>query len=505
MLLWLVLFCASPFAFHQTAQGFGKGSFGGSTIKGSLSGLGGIGAVPGVTLPPGVGGITLPPGTTIPGMSGPIGSLIQDTPMPSFKGCTLCEQTVRATEEVEWYQTNGLVGTVPYLNKHTDEEFKKHQTHIITEFWEDNILPAMMMMADQLSSVAMQQVQIFGSFMDAQNQLETQRLFQTMQAQAHKDYHPSTGMCEFGSTIKSLAASERKSDVTAVILSQRSLDRQLGNTATAARAGPSSDMESRIKQFKTTYCNVHDNNNGLSTLCGAGAPPEGRARINKDIDYARTVDFPWTLDVDLTDDGAEASDDETDIFALASNLFAHEVLYRPGGNTLRDTPGREITDLQNYYMDARSLVAKRSVAENSFNAITAMKSQGTGGSREFLAGVMEELGITDPQETMKLLGENPSYYAQMEILTKKLYQNPDFYTNLYDKPANVERKGVALQALALMQKFDMLKSQLRSEAALSVLLEMTVMDLQDKAVEELGAQTGETTPATSIGGSGGAP
>ena len=69
-------------------------------------------------------------------------------------------------------------------------------------------------------------------------------------------------------------------------------------------------------------------------------------------------------------------------------------------------------------------------------------------------------------------------------------KNPNFYTNLIVKPANVQRKGVALQAIGLMQKFDMLKSYLRSEASLSVLLELAVIDLQDDVENEINAVDG---------------
>ena len=78
----------------------------------------------------------------------------------------------------------------------------------------------------------------------------------------------------------------------------------------------------------------------------------------------------------------------------------------------------------------------------------------------------------------------------MGVMTKKWLQNPNFYTNLIDKPANVQRKGVALQAIGLMQKFDMLKSYLRSEASLSVLLELAVMDLQDDVENEMNVVEG---------------
>ena len=151
--------------------------------------------------------------------------------------------------------------------------------------------------------------------------------------------------------------------------------------------------------------------------------------------------------------------------------------------------------MQKLYLDMRSVVAKRAVAENSFNAITAMKSEGTPGSRDYLLALMRELGVTQ-EDANRMLGANPSYYAQMEVLTKKIYQNPDFYTNLYDKPANVERKGVALQAIGLMQKFDLFKSYLRNEASLSILLELAVMDLQEEVENEINQAHSGGTPAT---------
>ena len=79
----------------------------------------------------------------------------------------------------------------------------------------------------------------------------------------------------------------------------------------------------------------------------------------------------------------------------------------------------------------------------------------------------------------------------MEVLTKKVYQKPDFYTNLYDTPANVDRKEVAMQAIGLMQKFDIFKSYLRNEASLSVLLEMEVVTLQNEVENEINQMTGE--------------
>lgn len=421
-------------------------------------------------------------------------------PRPAQALCCSCAATVAAVSASEWF--GGPSATFPRISLFVTEEFIGHRSWWINVFWEDNLLPAMMLMSEQLTAVAVQQMQVIGSFLDAKHQLETQRLLQELQARAHKDYHPSVGMCEFGTNVRSLAASERRGEYNAVLLSQRSMDRQLGNANSSAVYGNDMDKASRLEQFKENFCDPRDNNNGLSFMCyGAAAPvpaptPAQRARWNRDIDYTRTVDFPWTLNVDFTDN--VQTDAEEEIIALSNNLYAHHVFARPGAALLAPQPGMAITNMQKRYLDMRSIVAKRNVAENSFNAITSMKSRGSGGSEAFLQALLNQLGVADEgapagnlDEIRALLGDDPSYYAQMEVLTKKIYQNPQFYTNLYDKPANVRRKDVALQAIGLMQKFDMFKSYLRSEAVLSVLLELAVSDLQTEVENEMAPLTTE--------------
>ena len=49
-------------------------------------------------------------------------------------------------------------------------------------------------------------------------------------------------------------------------------------------------------------------------------------------------------------------------------------------------------------------------------------------------------------------------------------QNPKFFASLYDKPANVARKKVAMKAMELMLDRELLESELRQEMLLSVML-----------------------------------
>ena len=80
----------------------------------------------------------------------------------------------------------------------------------------------------------------------------------------------------------------------------------------------------------------------------------------------------------------------------------------------------------------------------------------------------------------------------MEVLTKMIYQNPNFYTELLDKPANVALKEVALQAADLMQKRDTYRSLLRSEAIIATMLETALMEEQDYFVNNLAQSTKDT-------------
>ncbi|MCF8495689.1 MAG: hypothetical protein K9G62_03370 [Alphaproteobacteria bacterium] len=415
---------------------------------------------------------------------------------PAYALCCKCEKAVEKTEKKQWEDT------LEKINKHIETEFTALKIWWAQLFLEDNILPALMMMSDQLTAVGMEQMFAIGTFVDAKFQMETQQVMQEMNARTHKDYHPSMGMCVMGTQVKSLAASERKGEIGAFFMSQRVQDRNLGNQSSSASAGEDMDKAGRLEHFRQKFCEPKDNNDGLGNLCSGGI----KKLRNADLDYVRMVELPWTLDADFTDN--QKTNEEEALMALQSNLFSHTVFKLPTGDSLASVPGEEVTPLQRRYQDARSIAAKRSVAQNSFGAIVSMKTEGAPEAREYLIKVIQDLGLSQ-QEAELLSGKaqfegkqpnwkkiSPSYYAQMEVLTKKIYQNPDFYTNLYDKPANVDRKGVALQAINLMQKFDFLKSLLRSEASWSVLLELGLMDVQEEIETEMGKQKSGGRPAT---------
>ncbi len=376
-------------------------------------------------------------------------------------------------------------------------EFEKLRQWIVNSFFYEEGAPfgqplyALALMTNQLTAVGIQQVEIIGTFFDAKHQLETQRLFQTLIAEAHKDYHPSEGLCVIGSATRSLSTSERRADLTQLAYANRMMQRQLLSRHNVSGLGEANDRENRLRQFISTYCRPSDNSGpksegedvvnvpGLELLCGAGGV---KSQLNMDIDFSSTLESKLTLDMDLIENEG-FTPDQQNIFALSANIFGHEVLSAVADRLLADGRGN-IRELFNYYVRQRSVAAKRSVAQNSFSALVGMRTSGNEESAPFVKAVMEELGVA-PREIDLYLGDTPSYFAQMEVLTKKLYQSPQFYADLYDKPVNIERKGVAMQAIGIMQDRDIYDSLLRSEAVLATLVETLMMEEHDRVSRDI--------------------
>lgn len=346
----------------------------------------------------------------------------------------------------------------------------------IRELW----VTSLELMTTQLSTVMMQQVAAIGMFFDAKHQLETQRLLQLKYARAHKDYQPSVQMCEIGTLSRDLANSKRRADLTQVTVAQKMIARALATGQTSTAEGSGTDTRSRLQDYIDNYCNVNDNNRNNTLLCdGTAATPEQK---NIDIDFTRLIDAPLTLNVNFanssataspTDQAAEAQT-EKNLFTFLNYIFMHEAF--------PNIP-QENTTLASFvvpYQEARAIMAMRSVAQNSFAHLIAVKSSGPKTSGEniapYLKALMREMGLQDA-DIIELVGENPSYYAQMEVLTK-MAQDPRFVTELQGKPANVRRVRAAMTAIKLMQDRDINEALMRREMLISMILELKLREKQ---------------------------
>ncbi|MFP4098405.1 MAG: hypothetical protein ACLFP8_03075 [Alphaproteobacteria bacterium] len=336
-------------------------------------------------------------------------------------------------------------------------------------------------MTSQFSRLMTFQTFNIGLFFDATIQLQTQRKIQELMARAHKDYHPSDQMCRIGTYMRSIAHTDIESELEKMAVNKYLLEQYTGVEHTAASGGSEVYEGAKVDEYVENYCEGADNGGAVSAICEntAVTDPEELRRKNIDIDYTRALETKLTLDVKFAD-GVRTNDEE-DILALARHLYVPTAFNTPKEDALKE-------DIRPHY-ESRSYAAKMAVAHNSFVSIVGMKSAAS--EREdplveenagwvFMKSMLtNELGFDD-DEAHEMMGERPSYYAQMEILTKKIYQNPKFYINLYDKPANVKRLGATLDAISLMNMRDRYQSLLRREMLSAVLIEST---LQEKVSE----------------------
>jgi hypothetical protein len=371
-----------------------------------------------------------------------------------------------------------------------------------------NIVQPLMKMTEQLSAVMMLQMKAIGGFFDAKEQMQTQRAFRTLVAEAHKDYHPSEQMCQFGSFIKDISHAESRANFSKKALNNTLHEYYRSKFHMSSTEGATTDVRARIEQFRSVYCNPNDFAGGLWELCrnaipaNPTGPPERRERYNKDVDFFRTLDKPVTLEIDLTN--SAGSEDFEDVVALAKNLYWPNVPDLPSAVEYR----RGFEDNYKHYLATRSVISKYNIAHASFAHIAGMKTQsavGTVAADATGPARMKSLLQTffDPpladDEMNDLMGERPSYYAQMEFLTKRMFQHPTFYTNLYDKPANVDRINTTLEAFQLMHGRDRFESMLRQEMLISVLVEQQL----EKHVRAVNAKileiSADRLPITSTG------
>jgi len=371
------------------------------------------------------------------------------------------------------------------IREHMTSEMEKHRDWLSNVLFKDHILKAMGYMSSQLSAVAMRHTYAVGRFFDAKHQLETQRTMQILMAKTHKDYQPSESLCEIGGFTQSLSPSKRLTDYTQVMLTTRGNDRQRKDGDIMSAGGENVDGLSRIDTFINKYCDVNDNQKGLTSLCttqnedGDDQVTNNVSRKNKDINFTRTLLANPTITTEPEEGATSPDTDLQDVLAMMANVVSFDLVPDMDQLILATEDGKPREAAYNY-MNLRSTMAMHDIEQNTFAAIAAERVSGSPESASRLKGLMTELGMED-FEAEALLGKNPSYYAQRKVLSNYAFENARFYTELYESPTNTDRKSVALKAINLMLEDDFYDRQLESEMALAVMLETMLYESHVKA------------------------
>jgi hypothetical protein len=308
--------------------------------------------------------------------------------------------------------------------------------------------------------------------MDASTLVDTQRDVQVLSTKTLQNYTPSEQICRFGTLSRSLSASEARVDANKLVLSEVGLSRNLGTMSNIASAGRGLDNESRIRMFVEKFCDLNDSNSGLTEICQI-ATPVADLNHNRDVDFNRTLDDKLTINADFTN--ATWTQEESNTIGLAHYLYGH----RQPAKRISYSELNESSGTAGLYSEYRSVTARRAAAQNSYNTLAAMKAAGSGASDDYMRAVLTQLGLPTADANRYLQAQNStdpavnaSYYAQMDILAKKLYQDPAFFAGLMDSKTNVRRTSAAIQGVGLMQGRDMYRSMERSEMLLGLLVQL---------------------------------
>jgi hypothetical protein len=302
-----------------------------------------------------------------------------------------------------------------------------------------------------------------GSFFDGVNMMSATRDVQIQTSRTVQDYAPSEQICRFGTLSRSLAASDQRVATNQLILSEAAMGRNLGTVFSVGSSGRGEDNFNRLSAVAVAFCDRADNRDGLNQLCAVIED----FKFNGDIDFTRTIDNKPTINADFTD--TSLTHDEAKVISLGHHLYGH---LQPGRRISRNEL-EEGDRYAQYYQEFRSIAARRAAAQNSYAAIAALRASGSGASNDHITELMKQLGISeDNVKSFTRNNANASYDAQMEILTKKIYEDPDYYHGLMNGKANIKRIGTAMSAIELMQDRDIYKSMTRSEMLLAILIDM---------------------------------
>lgn len=288
-----------------------------------------------------------------------------------------------------------------------------------------------------------------GAFFDAYMLNTVIGRMQVLGAETTQRHMPSVNMCVFPSLSKSIARGSLNARATAQIFAKQMQDYDLQHIDSAGAMISNNRDRDYGNKFRDYYCNAQQNGkDGLGAFCKTSATTN---RTNYDVNFPAFFSELRDNPVNLTGSPGTLSFAEMDLFQLTKNLYGSNIRNLKESVFSSADGSRPITEI-------RSLQAIRNVAKNSFANLVGGNARMTG------------IGGADA----------PSYETMMENLTKKAYQDPAFYINLYDNPENVQRQKAAIKAVQLMQGWDIVKALHRREMLLSMLLELKLRKEQKR-------------------------
>lgn len=321
----------------------------------------------------------------------------------------------------------------------------------------DMIIKSMQKQSQQVTLNQKEAVIASGAKEDAVTANNHTRLHALSQSDKALSLTPDAALCRDASAVRTLVGVEAAATATQNEAAERLTAYHSYTAGSSAARGEGWEKEARINTARNLYIDPRDHGGavqGMDVTEGGG-----QKRINNDLDFARMVGQPLT--VDTTRGGMD------DLMALSQNLYGNEMFYDIN-------PDR----LNAQLFDLRQIQAKRNVLLNSFMAQVGLKAKGHSDVTPQTIAAFQQLGLPQAVIDRDLKGR-PSYYALMEVITKRQYQDANFYAGLIKNPAAQDRSAATMRAFTNMQMRDMVQSLQRQEVLYAMLLELRLLKRQE--------------------------
>ncbi len=331
----------------------------------------------------------------------------------------------------------------------------------LEQFWmKDGLVASLTEAAKQISIGHNKQVEMLSTLIDKQIHEDTARLIQLKKVESAIATQPSEKSCEFATMKAGLLAAENSGAQKL----QEDLN-FMGQSALSYKNSVSDSSRTDASQRVNVVCDYADPNiagGALKGICGGATPSDEKMSHF----FLASVLKNETLDDTMREP----------INSAMLSVFFEDAPSRISKEMMKND------DMKVAYMNHRSVASKEMLSAYCFRKTFEDQMGGNSISKAYQEALYSELGLS-PDEIQAKLGDNPSAYAQKQLLVDQV-MNPAFGIATLDTVNNVLALANGIQAQKLSSLYDTLETLHCNELILSQLLndalQPTQSDLQER-------------------------
>lgn len=304
-------------------------------------------------------------------------------------------------------------------------EFDTNIRTALTDWWNNDYLPAMKASAKQLSSARIDQSRTIGTLIDAENENETMHDYQKHEVEAFHRYTPSEAGCILDSTGSGAGKGYKLSRAFAAGTVKESTDARLLKKGTPGANGTGGMTKWEWGEYASQYCDPSIGDQG----CATAGPLAGKNRDMSGMLWGASQT------IDMSDPNNRK------VFNDVMRTFVGTRKEDPiPGSVVDHAVGRQVM------LERRADTARMNTI---YNTISQMMAERVGGSGVNSQDIRVQAGLPPGDAST-----DASYREIQQAMTKDRFRSNDFIQQLVNNPASLARTQGAVNAIKLQQMND---------------------------------------------------